>query len=60
LRDFLSSEGGRQVLSYATEYMIETASKTNANAEWVKGMGMLINHLQEVDEQCKKQFERNK
>ena len=40
--------------------MIETASKTNANAEWVKGMGMLINHLKEVDELVKKQFERNK
>lgn len=60
LREAINSEGGRQVLSYATEYMIETASKTNANAEWVKGMGMLINHLKEVDELCKKQFERNK
>ena len=60
LREFLNSDGGRQVLSYATDFMIETASKTNANAEWVKGMGMLINHLKEVDELCKKQFERNK
>jgi hypothetical protein len=56
LRDFLNSEGGRQVLSYATEYMIETASKGNANAEWIKGMGMLINHLKEVDELCQRKF----
>jgi hypothetical protein len=56
LRDFLNSEGGRQVLSYATEYMIETSAKGNANAEWIKGMGMLINHLKEVDELCQRKF----
>jgi hypothetical protein len=36
--------------------MIETASKGNANAEWIKGMGMLINHLKEVDELCQRKF----
>lgn len=60
LREFLKSEGGRQVLSYATEFMIETASRANANAEWVKGMGMLINHLNGVNELCQKKFSKER
>ena len=60
LREFLDSDGGRLLLCYATEYMIETAAKPNANAEWVKGMGMLINHLNEVDKLCQQKFNKNR
>ncbi len=54
IRDTIKSNGGRQVLSYAVDFMIENASRLGTNAEWVKGMGMLINHLEEVDEECQK------
>lgn len=60
LREFLKSKGGRLILCYACDFMIETSSKSCANAEWVKGMGMLINHLKEVDELCQQKFNRNR
>lgn len=59
IRDTINSESGRQVLSYATEFMLDVASRPGSNAEWVKGMGMLISHLKEVDMACKNKFERN-
>ena len=58
LRNFLKSKGGELVLRYAADFMIESSSKSSANAEWIKGMGMLINHLKEVDELCQKKFNR--
>ncbi len=54
LREFLLSDKGKLLLCYLTDFMIETASKSNANAEWIKGMGMLIKHLNEIDEKCRK------
>ena len=60
LREFLHSDKGRLLLCYLTDFMIETASKTNTNAEWVKGMGMLINCLKEIDEKCRKLNELNR
>lgn len=60
LREFLNSDKGRLLLCYLTDFMIETASKPNVNAEWVKGMGMLINYLKEVDEKCRKINEINR
>lgn len=60
LREFLKTDKGRLLLCYLTDFMIETASKSNINAEWVKGMGMLINHLKEVDEKCRKLNEINR
>lgn len=54
LREFLLSDKGKLLLRYLTDFMIETASMPNANAEWIKGMGMLIKHLYNVDEKCRK------
>lgn len=53
LREFLQTDKGRLLLCYLTDFMVETSVKGNANAEWIKGMGMLINHLKEVDEKCR-------
>ena len=39
LREFLSSDKGRLLLCYLTDFMIEISVKSNANAEWIKGMG---------------------
>lgn len=54
LREFLHSDKGRLLLGYLTDFMVEISIKGNTNAEWIKGMGMLINHLKEIDEQCRK------
>lgn len=53
LREFLQSETGKLLLRYLTDFMIETSAKANTNAEWIKGMGMIINHLTEIDEKCR-------
>ena len=60
LREFLSSDKGRLLLCYLTDFMIETSVKSNANAEWIKGMGMLINHLKEIDQKCRNLNELNR
>ncbi len=60
LREFLHSAKGSFLLAYLTDFMVDTAVKANANAEWVKGMGMLINHLKEIDERCRKLNEKNR
>ena len=60
LREFLSSDKGRLLLCYLTDFMIEISVKSNANAEWIKGMGMLINHLKEIDQKCRNLNELNR
>ena len=60
LREFLNSDKGRLLLCYLTDFMIETSVKANSNSEWIKGMGMLINHLKEVDQKCRKLNEINR
>lgn len=42
----------------ATRYMVETACRVNAPAEWVKGMGLLIGHLEKAPEECRMKFEK--
>ena len=53
LREFLRSDKGRLLLCYLTDFMVEVSNRSNSNAEWIKGMGMLINHLHEIDEKCR-------
>ena len=60
LREFLISDKGKLLLCYLTDFMVETSSKANANAEWIKGMGMLIKHLKEIDNTCQKLNELNR
>lgn len=60
LREFILSDKGKLLLCYLTDFMIKTSSKANTNAEWIKGMGMLINHLHEIDEKCRKINELNR
>ena len=52
--ELMRSEKGRLLLRYLTDFMVEVSTRGNANAEWIKGMGMLINHLKEIDEICQK------
>ena len=60
LRDLMQSEKGKLLLEYLAGYMVEMSVKSNANAEWIKGMGMLINRLKEVDEICRQINETNR
>ena len=60
LRELLSSDKGRLLLCYLTDFMIETASKSNSNSEWIKGMGMLINYLKQFDEKLREINEINR
>lgn len=60
IREFLKTEKGRLLLCYLSDFMVETSIKSNINAEWIRGMGMLINHLKEVDELCRRQNENNR
>ena len=60
LREFLNSDKGRLLLCYLTDFMIETSVKVNSDSEWIKGMGMLINHLKEIDQKCRKLNEINR
>ncbi len=60
LRDLMQSERGKLLLEYLSAYMVEMSVKSNANAEWIKGMGMLISHLKEVDEICRQINETNR
>lgn len=59
LRDAIESESGKLILDECRRYMVEVASMTNSNAEWVKGMGLLINRLQSIDNECKKLYDKN-
>lgn len=60
LRDFLHSDRGRLLLRYLTDFMVELSIKSTTNAEWIKGMGMLINHLNGIDEKCRKLNDQNR
>ncbi len=60
LRELLQSEKGKLLLCYLTDYMVEMSVKSNADAEWIKGMGMLINRLRQIDEVCRQFNETNR
>ena len=42
----------------AAGILVETACRVNAPAEWVKGMGLLIGHLEKVPGECRMKFEK--
>ena len=42
----------------AAREVVETACRVNAPAEWVKGMGLLIGHLEKAPEECRMKFEK--
>lgn len=60
IRELMRSEKGEMLLRYLMDYMVEVASRGNSNAEWIKGMGMLISRLQKVDEECRQLNEINR
>lgn len=51
LNEAVTSPQGQEIINYMCEYMIDMASKSGANAEWIKGMGMLIFHVKDIEQQ---------
>lgn len=58
LNEAVQSEAGQRLLAYMQEVMVETAAAGKSNAEWVKGMGMLISCVKGIGQEFEK--ERNK
>ena len=58
LRDALATKDGQLILAECRRYMVETACRVNAPAEWVKGMGLHIGHLEKVPGECRMKFEK--
>lgn len=54
LRDAIESTNGKLIIEECQRYMVEVASKPNSNAEWVKGIGLLLNQLKSIEEECRK------
>ena len=49
LREAVHSDSGRVLLQAAAAYMVDLSAQKNANPDWIKGIGMLIHHLNETD-----------
>ena len=56
LREAISSESGQLIINECHRYMVEMSAKSNSEAEWIKGMGLLVNRLLSIDEECQKMF----
>ena len=44
----LESTEAEVVIKEIMDFMTETAAKPSSNAEWVKGMGMALEHLKQL------------
>lgn len=56
LRDAVASPDGQAIVNECHRFMIEVASRSNSNAEWIKGMALMINRLLSIDDECQKMF----
>lgn len=54
LRDAIGSPQGLMIMEEACRYMVEVGSRPNSNAEWIKGMAMLIDRLKSVESECRR------
>lgn len=54
LREAVSSTSGHLILQAATAYMVTLSAETNANPDWIKGIGMLIHYLNETDQRLER------
>lgn len=56
LRDAISSDSGQAIIDECYRFMVEMSAKGNSNSEWIKGMGLMINRLLSIDDECQKMF----
>ena len=54
LREAISSEDGQLIINECHRYMVEISAMSNSDAEWIKGMGLLVNRLLSIDEECQR------
>lgn len=54
LRDAVASPDGQKILGECRRFMVEVACRSNSNAEWIKGMGLLIGQLDTIEDRCRK------
>jgi len=59
LSQAIESADGKKILTECQDYMVSLSAKTNVNAEWIKGMGMLIAHIRDIPPQVRKEHERS-
>ncbi|MBR1649421.1 MAG: hypothetical protein IJ689_07500 [Alphaproteobacteria bacterium] len=52
LREALASREGEIILNECRRFMIELSARLNSDAQWVKGIGMLLKHLDNTEEEC--------
>ncbi len=50
LKEAVESPSGEVIFRAAQNRMVAVSAMSNANAEWVKGMGMLLDYLQQAKE----------
>jgi hypothetical protein len=57
----LNSNHGKMIIDLIKEYMVELASHSNSNAEWVKGIGIALARLNDLQKEYRnlKTRERN-
>lgn len=56
LRDAISSDSGQAIIDECYRFMVEMSAKGNSNSEWIKGMGLMVNRLLSIDDECQKMF----
>lgn len=54
LREALSCHAGHLILQASTAYMVTLSAETNANPDWIKGIGMLIHYLNETNQRLER------
>lgn len=59
LRDAIESTNGKLIIEECQRYMVEVASKPNSNAEWVKGIGLLLNQLKSIDGEYQRLYDKH-
>lgn len=55
LREALASKEGQLIMEYCKDFMVEISGWNAANAEWIKGIGMLLRDLESVPEKCERE-----
>ena len=60
LNEAVQSDAGKRLLVYMHDVMVETAAMANSNADWVKGMGMLISRIKMIEQDFKKELNKGR
>lgn len=59
LSQAIESTDGQKILTECQDFMVSMSAKVNVNAEWLKGMGMLIAHIRDIPAEVRKEHKRS-